>query len=347
MDMKTKRTSIVAGAALAAGILWALTPARDPNRVVLTLGAFTAPREAYHEIIPLFQKYWKEKTGKIVEVRASYLGSGAQSRAIAGGFEADVAALSLDSDLARLEKAGLITHPWRKTAHKGVVTTSVVAIAVREGNPKGIRDWADLARPGVEVLTPNPKTSGGAQWNFLALYGAAERGAAEPYAAGDAGAFRFAVAVFKNVSVMDKGARESLINFERGLGDAAITYENEILAARLAGVMDERVIPRSTVLIQNPAAVVDAYAEKHGVRAEAEGFLDFLWTPAAQEVFARNGFRPVDLGVMARHRDSFPKILDLWTIDDLGGWSDAGPVFFGPGGVYDGVLEEAHAAVRS
>jgi sulfate/thiosulfate transport system substrate-binding protein len=317
-------------------------PAQD--RDALTLGAYAGPREAYREIIPLFQKRWKEKTGRDIDVRSSFAGSDAQSRAIAAGFEADVAALASEADLSRLEKAGLVEPSWRKGRFRGMAAYSLVVIVTRPGNPQKIRDWSDLAKRGLTILAPQPKTSGPAQWNFLALYGAAERGVAEPYAGGPDGAFRYAVDVFKNARVLDLGSRESLLSFERGWGDAAIASESEFLAARKAGSKNERVVPRSTILVQNPVAVVDAYAAKHNAREAARAFVDFLWTMEAQTAFARHGFRPVDRRALGRVKTDLPPVRDLWTIDDLGGWEQVGTSFFGPGGVYDTVMEEAYAA---
>ena len=208
--------------------------------------------------------------------RSLYLGSGAQSRAIVEGFEADVAALSLEADINRIEKAGLITQDWKDGPTKGMVSDSVVVFAVRPGNPKGIKDWADLAKPGVQILTPNPKTSGGAMWNILALYGAAKRGFVEGVPANDdAAATAFLTSVLKNVTVMDKGARESITNFEKGVGDVAITYENEVLVGQQGGQDYEMVIPRSTILIENPVAVVDSYADKHGYSRGSPGLRGF------------------------------------------------------------------------
>jgi sulfate transport system substrate-binding protein len=303
--------------------------------IKLTLGAYTTPREAYEELIPLFQKQWKEQTGQDVSFEESYLGSGAQSRAIVEGFEADIAALYLEADITRIEKAGLITHDWKTGPTKGMVSDSVVVFAVRPGNPKGIRDWSDLAQPGVELLTPNPKTSGGAMWNILALYGAAKRGFVEGVPKDDdAAAAGFLQKVLANVTVMDKGARESITNFEKGVGDVAITYENEVLVGLMSGEKYELVIPKSTLLIENPAAVVDAYVDKHGTRQAAEAFLVFLTSPQAQEVFARYGLRSVDAGVAKSSAAQYPAINDLFTIEYFGGWSAAVPVFFDEGGVY-------------
>jgi len=304
------------------------------NEVKLTLGAYTTPREAYGEIIPLFQKYWKDKTGQTVTFEESYQGSGAQSRAVVEGFEADIVALSLEADVARIENAGLITHNWRTEPFGGMVSTSVVAFAVREGNPKNIKDWADLAQPGLEILTPNPKTSGGAMWNILALYGAARRGHVTGYSADDEGTQKFLLDVLSNVTVMDKGARESITNFEKGIGDVAITYENEVLVGRQAGINYELVLPSSTIRIDNPVAVVDTYVDKHGTREVAEAFVDFLFTKEAQQIFAKYGLRSPDEEVARATAASYPAIADLFTIDEFGGWSEATPAFFGDDGVF-------------
>jgi len=302
--------------------------------VKLTLGAYTTPREAYAEIIPAFQAFWKEKTGQTVTFEESYQGSGAQSRAVVEGFEADIVALSLEADIARIEKAGLITHDWRSESYGGMVSTSVVSFAVREGNPKGIHDWADLLQPELEILTPNPKTSGGAMWNILALYGAAKRGNVEGFTADDAGAQDFLLAVLQNVSVMDKGARESITNFEKGVGDVAITYENEVLVGQQAGINYELVLPSSTIRIDNPVAVVDTYVDKHGTREVAEAFVDFLFTKEAQEIFAKHGLRSPDPEVAKATEASYPPIADLFTIDEFGGWTEATPTFFGDEGIF-------------
>ena len=310
------------------------------GEVKLTLAGYTTPREAYAEILPLFQNYWKDKTGQSVIFEESYQGSGAQSRAVVEGFEADVVALSLEADVTRIEKAGLITHDWRSKPYGGMVSTSVVAFAVREGNPKNIKDWADLAQPDLEVLTPNPKTSGGAMWNVLALYGAAKRGKVEGFSGDDAGAQDFLLKVLQNVSIMDKGARESITNFEKGVGDVAITYENEVLVGQQAGVKYDLVLPTSTIRIDNPVAVVDTYVDKHGTREVAEAFVDFLFTKEAQEVFAKHGLRSPDPDVAAATAAQYPPIADLFTIDEFGGWSEATPTFFGDEGLFYKVLSQ-------
>jgi len=306
----------------------------DGSRLIL--GAYTTPREAYSELIPLFQSRWESQGGQPVTFEESYLGSGAQSRAIIEGFEADVAALSLEADIERIAEAGLITHDWRAAPYGGMVSTSIVAFAVRSGNPLGIQDWADLARPGVEVLTPNPRTSGGAMWNILGLYGAALRGGVQGVAEGDEqAATEFLKAVLRNLSVMDKSARDSITTFENGVGDVAITYENEVLVGQQAGQDYELVIPASTILIENPVALVDEYVDQHGVRPAAEAFVAFLFTPEAQEVFARHGLRSPDAGVAASTAARYPPVPDLFTItDQFGDWESATPRFFGDQGIF-------------
>jgi sulfate transport system substrate-binding protein len=314
------------------------------NTVTLTLGGYTTPREAYGKaVIPAFQKYWKEKTGQTVEFQQSYQGSGAQSRAIVGGFEADIAALSLEGDIDKIADAGLITHDWKAKPHQGMISDSIVVIAVRQGNPKQIHDWPDLVRPGLNVLTPDPKTSGGAQWNINAIYGAALRGYALVPKNDPAAAQSFLKEVFRNVSILDKGARESITNYEKGVGDVAITYENEVLVGKQAGQTYDYVVPQSTILIENPVALVDKYVDKHGTRPVAEAFIDFLWSAEAQRAFSKYGLRPVDDAVAAEVQSQFPEVTDLWKIDFLGGWKKVGTDIYGPQGVYTKVFEELHA----
>jgi sulfate/thiosulfate transport system substrate-binding protein len=309
--------------------------ASNTGPVKLTLAAYTTPREAYRELIPIFQAQWKEKTGQDVTFEESYLGSGAQSRAVVEGFEADIVALSLEADVTRIENAGLITHDWKSKPYGGMVSTSIVSFAVRNGNPKGIQDWDDLARPDVEVLTPNPKMSGGAMWNILGLYGAATRGFVEGVPGDDeVAAQQFMLSVLRNVTVMDKAARESITNFEKGVGDLAITYENEVLVGQMSGETHELVIPRSTILIENPAALVDVYVDKHGTRAVAEGFLDFLFSQEAQQVFAKHGLRSLDPQVAQATAEMYPPVEDMFTIEYFGGWEQATPKVFDDDGVY-------------
>jgi sulfate transport system substrate-binding protein len=312
--------------------------------LTIVLGAYTTPREAYGELIPIFRQQWKEQTGQDITFEESYLGSGAQSRAIVEGFEADVTALSLEADVNRIQDAGLITHDWKDNPSNGMVSDSIVVFAVRKGNPKGITDWADLAKPGVQILTPNPKTSGGAMWNILALYGAAKRGYVEGVPANDdVAAVEFLQNVFKNVTVMDKGARESITNFEKGVGDVAITYENEVLVARKGGQDYDMVIPRSTLLIENPLAVIDAHVDAHGTRVAAEAFVQFLLSKEAQEIFAQYGLRSIDPEVTKVTEAQYPAVEDLFTIDYFGGWKAATPAFFGDDGIFTKAILEVQS----
>jgi sulfate transport system substrate-binding protein len=260
--------------------------------VTLVLAAYSAPRDVMEkEILPAFSSSYQARTGKSLRVEASYLASGAQARAVLGGFAADVVLLAMSPDVDKLAGAGLVAKTWADGPERGIVASSIVAFAVRTGNPKGVTSWADLARPGVSVLMPNPKTSGGAMWNVSALWGAALRGDAGFPPGDHEAAHDFLRAVLRNVAVLDKGGRESVITFEKGVGDVAITYESEIVAGRLAGRKYDEVVPASTLLIEIPAAVLAPNAAKHGVTSEAEAFVAFLRSDAAQRAFARYVFR--------------------------------------------------------
>ena len=316
--------------------------ASNLNEVTLTLGAYTVPKEAYQkEIIPAFQKYWLEKTGQQVKFQESYIASGAQSRAIIGGFEADIAALSLEKDVDRLVEAGLITHDWRSRRYNGFVTRSVVAIAFRPGNPKNIRDWEDLARPGVSVLYPSPKTSGGAMWDVNAIYGGglkiSEINTGIP---SEAFAKDLLKSIQRNVKVMDKSGRESVTTFENGIGDALITYENEILLRNMQGREMPFIVPDATILIENPVAIIDVNVDKHQNRAVAEAFVEFMLASESQQTFARYGFRPVDEQVAIEFSPKYPQPKYLFDIDYLGGWDNVHESIYGINGVWTKVMEE-------
>lgn len=316
----------------------AAKPSEAPaGGATLTLGAYTTPREAYGKaILPAFAKQWAaQHGGQEVEFRESYLGSGAQARAITSGFEADVAALSLEPDIEKIREAGLIKHDWKAGESGGMITRSIVVIGVRKGNPKQIKDWDDLAKPGISVLTPDVRTSGGAMWNVAAIYGAALRGQTKAKAGDARAAEKLLGAVLHNVKIFDRGGRESLLSFEQGVGDAIITYENEILVGKSKGQDYEYVIPKSTILIENPVALVDAYAEKHGDTGLAKQFVAFLSTPEAQRAFSEYGLRPVAPAVASEVASKFPSVTDLFTIKDLGGWPTAQKTLFDRDGAYD------------
>jgi sulfate transport system substrate-binding protein len=309
-----------------------------PNATdTLTIGAYSVVREAFHEgVLPAFAAHWKKLSGRTVRFEESYTGSGAQSRAIASGFDADVAVLSLEGDITRLVKAGLVKESWKDGPHHGMITRSLVVIGVRPGNPRGITDWEDLALPDVDVLYPDPKTSGGARWNINAIYGAGllEQGKPDP-AAGRALLGR----VQRRVVNMDASGRQSMATFERGTGDAIVTYENELLLQRKrTGKPAPYVVPRATLLIEGPAAVVDASVERHGNRAVAEAFLTFLRSEEAQWILVNFGFRPLEPKFELPGRGPMPA--GLFTMADLGGWSKVNKEVYDPGGVWDLLFTE-------
>ncbi|ABZ83404.1 sulfate abc transporter, sulfate-binding protein, putative [Heliomicrobium modesticaldum Ice1] len=327
-------------------LLFLLTACNQPvdtgsSNTQIMLAAYTVPKEAYQkEIIPAFQKQWKEKTGQTVTFKESYVGSGAQARAIVNGLEADVAALSLEGDIETIHKAGLITHDWKQRPHNGMITRSVVAFGVKKGNPLTIREWQDLTKPGIAVLYPSPRTSGGAMWDINAIYGAGlkmaemETGKKDP----DRGR-ELLSAIQKNVKVMDNSGRESMTTFEKGLGDVVVTYENELLLRNMEQPLYDVIYPKATILIENPVALVDKNVDKHGNRAVVEAFVAYLQSTEAQRAFAKYGFRPVDPTVMAETKDKFPEPEWLFDIDYLGGWATASEQIYGPQGVWTGIVE--------
>lgn len=314
------------------------TPVKSDGDVTLVIGAYTVPKEAISTIIPQFQKQYKEKTGKNVKFQESYEASGTQARAIAGGFEADIAIMSLEADIETIAKAGLITHDWKSKPHSGMITQSVVALGTREGNPKNIQDWSDLAKPGVEVLYPNPKTSGGAQWDINAIYGAGLKISEEKGSKDPAFAYDLLKNIHKNVKSLDKSGRASMTTFESGAGDVVVTYENELLARVKEGGKYTVVVPKYTIKIENPAAIVDKNVDKHGTREAAEAFLQFLWTPEAQRAFADKGFRPVDEAVSKEYASQYKTPAGLFDIAYLGGWPQVRKDLYADGAIWDQIL---------
>jgi len=312
------------------------------DTIILVLGAYTVPKEAYEkEIIPAFKEYWLKKTGQIVKFEESYIASGAQSRAISAGFEADIAALSLEKDVERLREEGLITHDWKNRKYGGYVTRSVVVIAFREGNPKKIADWIDLAENDIEVLYPNPKTSGGAMWDINAIYGAGLKMSEVDTGKPDKEyAYNLLKNIQKNVKVMDKSGRASVTTFENGIGDALVTYENEILLRIKEGRDIDFVIPEATLLIENPIAVIDKNVDKHGSREAAEAFVEFVLSADSQRAFARYGFRPVDDTVAVEFTEQYPVPKYLFDINLLGGWDKVHTEIYGTKGIWTTIMEE-------
>jgi sulfate transport system substrate-binding protein len=323
--------------------------ARAPNVDVVRIGAYSVVREVLHDgVLPSFAAEWKSRTGREVEFQESYNGSGAQARAIATGFDADLAILSHEGDMESLVKAGRVKPSWNAGPNKGMITHSLVVIGVRSGNPKGIKVWSDLTRPGVEVLYPDPKTSGGARWNINAIYGSAflasreaNQGQPDLKAVGD-----FLARVQANVVNMDQSGRQSMANFaERGTGDAVVTYENELLLRNKESAPIPYVIPPATLLIESPAAVVDTSVESHGNRLVAEAFLEFLLSEPGQRILAEYGFRPVKPEV-APPGQAQPMPSKLFTMADLGGWAKLEPELYGSKGLWTSIFL-AHTGAKA
>ncbi len=282
----------------------------------LTLVAYSTPEEAYKELIPAFNK---TPEGKGVGFDQSYASSGEQSRAVEGGLPADVVEFSLEPDITRLVDAGLVDKDWNQNEHKGMVTDSVVVFMVRKGNPKNIKTWDDLVTGEVEVLEPNPFTSGSAKWNIMAAYGAQLEQGKTPQQAK-----QYLAKLFENVPVLDKSAREALQTFSSGKGDVLLGYENEAILAQQQGEEIDYVIPDETLLIENPIAVVNESKDPK----LAQSFVDFLYTPEAQEIFASKGYRPVVEGTAGA--DEFPTPSKLFEITKFGGWDKVNTEFFDP-----------------
>lgn len=300
--------------------------------VQITLVSYAVTRAAYEKIIPQFTAKWKQEHNQNVTFTQSYGGSGSQTRAVIDGLEADVVALALELDTQKIEQAGLIQPGWQKEApNNSIITKSVAALVTRDGNPKGIKTWEDLAKNDIQVITANPKTSGGARWNFLALWGSVAKTGGD-----DTKALEFTNKVFKNIPVLPRDAREaSDVFFKQGQGDVLINYENEVILAALNGQKLPYVIPDVNISIDNPVAVVDTNVDKHKNREVAEAFVQFLYTPAAQREFAKVGFRPVDPTVTAEFSKQYIPIKTLFTAQDLGGWEAIQKKFFDDGAIFD------------
>ncbi|NHC36368.1 sulfate ABC transporter substrate-binding protein [Scytonema millei] len=308
--------------------------AANKQDVELTLVSFAVTKAAHDAIIPQFTEQWKQEHNQNVTFKTSYGGSGSQTRAVIDGLEADIVHLALALDTSRIEKAGLIEPGWEKEVpDNAIVSKSVAALVTRPENPKGIKTWADLAKDGVSLITADPKTSGIARWNFLTLWNSAiKTGASEEQA------LDFVSKVYGNVPILTKDAREATdVFFKQGQGDALINYENEILLAQQKGEKVSYIIPDVNISIDNPIAVVDKNVDKHGTREVAEAFVKYLFTPEAQQEFAKVGFRPVDETVAQtkENTDKYPKVQNLGSVKDFGGWNVVQTKFFEDGAVFD------------
>lgn len=301
--------------------------------------SYDPTREFYQDFNAAFIKYWKAQTGETVTVRQSHGGSGKQGRAVIDGLEADVVTLALAYDIdAIAEKAKLLPTDWQtRLPYNSAPYTSIVVFLVRKGNPKGIKDWDDLVKPGISVITPNPKTSGGARWNYLAAWGYALK----QYGSNDAKARDFVTRLYRNVAVLDSGARGSTTTFaERGIGDVLISWENEaFLAMRELGVGQfEMVVPSLSILAEPPVTVVDKVVDRKGTRATAEAYLRYLYSPKGQDLAGKHFYRPRDPAIAARYASQFSPVT-LFTIDAVfGDWRQAQKIHFDDGGVFDQIM---------
>jgi len=324
--------------AVAASLLLLGSLAAQAKDVTLLNVSYDPTRELYQDFNKAFAAHWKAKTGDTVSVKQSHGGSGKQARSVIDGLEADVVTLALAYDIDELsDKGKLIPADWQKRlTHNSSPYTSTIVFLVRKGNPKNIKDWNDLVKPGVEVITPNPKTSGGARWNYLAAWGYALK---QP-GGNEAKAKDFVTALFKNVPVLDSGARGSTTTFvERGIGDVFISWENEAFLAvkELGPDKFQIIVPSLSILAEPPVTFVDKVVDKRGTRDVAKAYVEYLYSPEGQKIAGENYYRPTDPKVAAQFDKLFPKV-NLFTIDDVfGGWSKAQKAHFADGGVFDSI----------
>ncbi len=325
-------------AATVAVLLATSAPAQKP--IVLLNVSYDPTRELYQEFNARFIDYWKAKTGQTVQIEQSHGGSSKQGRSVIEGLQADVVTLALAYDIDAISQhAGLLPSDWQKRLpHNSTPYTSTIVFLVRKGNPKHIKDWDDLAKPGVSVITPNPKTSGGARWNYLAAWAFALH---QP-GGNDASAREFVTRLYKNVPVLDSGARGSTTTFvQRGIGDVLLAWENEAFLSmkELGSGKVEIVVPSISILAEPPVSIVDKVVDKKGTREVAQAYLEYLYTPEGQEIAAKNFYRPRLESVAKKYAATFPKI-KLVTIDqDFGGWQKAQQIHFSDGGIFDQIYQ--------
>jgi len=323
-------------AALAAAFA---APAAAQNKITLLNVSYDPTRKLYQDINGAFAKSWQAKTGQAVTVNQSHGGSGKQARAVIDGLQADVVTLALAYDVDALSRIGkLIPADWQKRLpNNSTPYTSTIVLLVRKGNPKHVRDWDDLVRPGISVVTPNPKTSGGARWNYLAAWGYAKRKWGSDDKAQD-----FVAKLYKNVPVLDSGARGATTTFvQRGIGDVLIAWENEALLAteKLGKDQFEIIVPSVSILAEPPVSIVDKVVDKRGTRKAAQAYLEFLYSAEGQEIAARHYYRPQQAPALAKYANTFPRVT-LFTIDEVfGGWTKAQKTHFDDGGIFDRIYE--------
>jgi sulfate/thiosulfate-binding protein len=333
-----RRLSIITGALAALAMV---APAVAAPALDLLNVSYDPTRELYRDVDVAFAKRWQAQTGQTVTIKQSHGGSGKQARSVIDGLPADVVTLALAYDIDEIAARGkLLPANWQaRLPNNSTPYFSTIVFLVRKGNPKGIKDWGDLVKPGVQVITPNPKTSGGARWNYLAAWGFARR----TYGS-DAKAREYMTRLFKNVPVLDSGARGATTTFvERGQGDVLLAWENEAFLAvnELGAGKFDIVMPSISIRAEPPVAVVDKNVDRKGTRKVAEAYLKFLYTPEAQDIVARNYYRPRDPAVAARYQARFPKVALLGIDKNFGGWQRAQAAHFSDGGLFDKIFEDA------
>ncbi|GAB4119124.1 MAG: sulfate ABC transporter substrate-binding protein [Rhodothalassiaceae bacterium] len=331
-----------AGLAIAAGLLTTGLGCSAQAQTTLLNVSYDPTRELYREFNDAFAKHWREETGETVSIRMSHGGSGKQARAVIDGLQADLVTLALEADInAIAERTGKIPPDWRgRLANNSAPYTSTIVFLVRKGNPKAIRDWGDLIKPGVEVITPNPKTSGGARWNFLAAWG----WALQEFGGEEAKAREYVSTLYRHVPVLDTGARGSTTTFvQRGIGDVLLAWENEAFLAleELGPDKFEIVAPSVSIKAEPPVALVDGNVDTKGTRKAAQAYLDYLYTATGQRLAAKHYYRPANPELADPADLKRFAGLKLITIDDFGGWTGAQPHFFGDGGVFDQIFQPA------
>jgi sulfate transport system substrate-binding protein len=320
-------------------LLAVITPPAFSAEVLLLNVSYDPTRELYQDFNKAFSAQWKSKSGDDLKVKQSHGGSGKQARGVIDGLAADVVTLALAYDIDEIANRGLIAKDWQKRLpHNSAPYTSTIVFLVRKGNPKGIKDWNDLARPGVAVITPNPKTSGGARWNHIAAWGYALK---QP-GGNEKSAQEFLAKIYKNVPVLDSGARGATTTFvERGIGDVLIAWENEALLAikELGPDKVEIIAPSVSILAEPPVAVVDKVVDRRGTRKVAEAYLQYLYSDEGQEIAAKNYYRPTNEKIAKKYASQYPK-LKLFTVDDVaGGWTKAQKTHFADGGIFDQIYQ--------
>jgi sulfate transport system substrate-binding protein len=322
------------------GFITSCTPLVSDQSVSLTLVSFAATKAAYDRIIPQFVAKWQKEHQQTVRIFQSYGGSAAQARAVIDGLEADIVHLALSLDVNKLEEANLVDRDWtQELPHESIVTRSVPVIVPRQGNPKNIHTWSDLAREGVTMITADPKTSGVARWNFLALWNFA----IQINGGDETQAKEFVKKIYThNVSLLSRDAREATDAFyKQNQGDALVNYEHEIILAQIRGQSNSYIVPDINISIENPVTIVDTYARKHNVTEIAKAFVEYLYSPEAQREFSAVGFRPVDSTILKETEDKLPPIIKLSSVKDFGGWQTVQDKFFGDGAIFDQIRTSA------